>query len=129
MIHNYVHFTYYEDSIICKRCEFQAFWEAHYNTNIVLTGTNSDCGDLVVTIVALSFCIKGKGKYQTGNNSRLSGNPAKCQNIFCKGTEHIHTIIDLIKKILQKLSVNLQKILANLQNILLNLQKYQRISA
>ena len=37
--------------------------------------------------------------------------------------------IDLINKILQKLSVHLQKILANLQNFLLNLQKYQRISA
>ena len=37
--------------------------------------------------------------------------------------------IDLIKKILQKLSVNLQKILANLQNIMLNLQKYQRMYA
>ena len=29
-----------------------------------------------------------------GNNSRLSGNPAKCQNIFCNGTEHIHTILN-----------------------------------
>ena len=28
-----------------------------------------------------------------GNNSRLSGNPTKCQNIFCNGTEHIHTIL------------------------------------
>ena len=26
-----------------------------------------------------------------GNNSRLSGNQAKCQNIFCNGTEHVHT--------------------------------------
>ena len=28
-----------------------------------------------------------------GNNSWLSGNPAKFQNIFCNGTEHIHTIL------------------------------------
>ena len=44
-----VNFICYEDSIICKKIEFHAFWQAHFNTNIVLRGTNSDCGGLIIT--------------------------------------------------------------------------------
>ena len=43
-------FKCYEDSIICKKCEFHAFCQAHFNTNIVLTGTYSDCGGLRMAI-------------------------------------------------------------------------------
>ena len=52
MIHNYVNFTYYEDPIICKKFGFHVFWQAHFNMNIVLTGTNSDCGGLNMGIIS-----------------------------------------------------------------------------
>ena len=48
-----VHFTCYEDYIILKKGEFHAFCQAHFNTNIVLTGTNSDCGGLHGVVVVL----------------------------------------------------------------------------
>ena len=51
-----VNLTWYEDSSICKKCEFQAFWQVHFNTIIVLTGTNSDCGGLKSSYMYLRIC-------------------------------------------------------------------------
>ena len=47
-----VYFTCNACSNIFKLSKFHAFWQAHFDTNTALPGTNSDCGGLVAVMDA-----------------------------------------------------------------------------